>query len=329
MKKFNKTGPMTLRRVIGNLLTQRRFITILAVAAGLLPSTGAYGTAIDFTPLNPPAAGPGYGGTASFAAGTTVGGSGAIYTTIDTKPAGTGVFDPFLTYQAKGVEEGFNYGSKTDTLQNGQGFLDTKRVPQWTHDLHVGDLKVVTLDGSKDTFYAFELDANETGNGNVNRLLSIDDIRIYTSHSDTASSVGDNADLVDNLGTLRYAQNATLGVTANWVLIDASRKEGGSTSGSGSSDMILYVPTSLFPTTGADPVSPADFLYFYTINGIHDPANDGPGGSVNGAQSNAGFEEWRAATGFVPDGGSTLLLLGSAITALGFLAGRRGLADHA
>jgi len=31
----------------------------------------------------------------------------------------------------------------------------------------------------------------------------------------------------------------------------------------------------------------------------------------------------------VPDGGSTLLLLGSALTALGFLAGRRGLADQA
>ena len=96
------------------------------------------------------------------------------------------------------------------------------------------------------------------------------------------------------------------------MLIDASRSEGGSTSGSGSSDMILYVPTALF----ADAAS-TDFLYFYTINGVH-----------NG--SDAGFEEWRALTGpAVPDGGSTLLLLGSALTALGFLAGRRGLADHA
>jgi hypothetical protein len=290
MKKLNKTGPMRLRRVIGNLLTQRRIIPILAVAAGLLPASTAFGVPLDLT-TTPPASG-------------TI--NGAIYSTIDNHPTGTGVFDPFLTYQAKGVEEGFN----TSQGGPGQGFLDTKRVPQWNHDLHVGDLAPVTLSGKSGTFYAFELDANETGNGNAARLLSIDDIRIYTSASDTANSVGDTG-LVDNLGTLRYAQNASLGVTANWVLIDASKKEGGSTSGSGSSDMIVYVPTALF--AGA---STTDFLYFYTINGVNNAAD-------------AGYEEWAAytATG-VPDGGSTLLLLGSSLTALGFLAGRRGLADH-
>jgi hypothetical protein len=312
MKKFNKTGPMSLRRDIGNLLTQRRFISILAVAAGLLPATAVYGTAIDFTPLTPPAAGPGYGNSASFAAGTTDGGSGAIYTTIDTHPAGTGVFNPFLTYQRKGVEEGYNSSQGGP----GQGYLDTKRVDKWNHDLHLGDLAVVTLNG-KGTFYAFELDANETGTGNINRLLSVDDIRIYTSPTDTAKSVGNNATKVDSLGTLQYAQNLDLGVTANWVLIDASRSEGGSTSGSGSSDLILYVPTSLF-----DDAKSTDFLYFYTINGLHDPANsDAPGGSVNGAQSNAGFEEWRAYV--VPDGGNTLLLLGASLTAVGYLRRRQ------
>jgi len=313
MKKFNKSGPMSLRRGIGNLLTQRRML-ILAVAAGLLPATGAYGTVIDFTPLDPPAAGPGYGGIGSFVAGTTAGGAAAIYTTIDTLPAGTGVFDPFLTYQHKKVEEGYN----TSQGGNGQGYLDTKRVDQWNHDLHVGDLGVVPGPDGKGSYYAFELDANETGVGNINRLLSIDDIRIYTSSSDTANSVGNNANLVDNLGTLRYAQNLALGVTANWVLIDASRSEGGSTSGSGSSDMILLVPTTLF-----DDAASTDFVYFYTINGLHDAA-------AEGSESNAGFEEWTTlGPTKVPDGGSTLLLLGSSLTALGFLAGRRGLADRA
>lgn len=304
MKKLNKTGPMRLRRVIGNLLTQRRIIPILAVAAGLLPASNAFGTEINLvTP---------YPGSGSFATGTSPGGAGAIYSTIDSHPTGTGVFDPFLSYQAKVVEEGYN----TSSGGNGQGFLDTKRVPQWNHDLHVSDLGVTVGPDGKGSYFAFELDANETGVGNAARLLSIDDIRIFTSRTDTASSVGDNAGLVNNLGTLRYAQNASLGVTANWVLIDASRSEGGSTSGSGSSDMILYVPTSLFPTTGANPVLPTDFLYFYTINGVHET-------------SDSGFEEWRALSGAkVPDGGSTLLLLGSSLTALGFLAGRRGLADH-
>jgi len=308
MKKFRKTGLMSLRRAIGNL-TQRRMMPILAVAAGLLPAIGAYGTEINLvTP---------YPGSGSFALGTSPGGDAAIYRTIDSHPTGTGVFDPFLTYQHKNVEEGYN----TSQGGNGQGYLDTKRVDRWNHDLHVGDLAVVTVDG-KGSYYAFELDANETGTGNINRLLSIDDIRIYTSSSDTANSVGNNANQLNDLGTLRYAQNYSavnlgLGITANWVLIDASRAEGGSTSGSGSSDLILYVPTSLF--AGADA---KDFLYFYTINGVNDAA-------AEGSQSNAGFEEWAALTAPpVPDGGSTLLLLGSALTALGFMAGRRGLADH-
>jgi len=309
MKEFRKTGPMSLRRLIGNLLSQRRIIPILAVAAGLLPASTAFGVPLDLTtPPHPPDV------SGSFATGTSAGGAEAIYSTIDSHPTGTGVFDPFLSYQAKAVEEGYN----TSSGGNGQGFLDTKRVPQWNHDVLISDLGVTVGPDGKGSYFAFELDANEVGNGNIARLLSIDDIRIYTSHSNTASLVGDDASLVGKLGTLRYAQNASLGVTANWVLIDASRSEGGSTSGSGSSDMILYVPTSLFPTTGTDDnVKSSDFLYFYTINGVN-----------NGAD--AGFEEWRFLTGpAVPDGGSTLLLLGSALTALGFLAGRRGLADQA
>src|SRR5438067_4123586 len=153
MKKFRKQGPMSLRRLIGNLLSQRRIMPILAAAAGLLPATGAYGTVIDFTNLNPPVDNTGYNGTGSFPTGTSPGGAAALYRTIDTLPAGTGVFDPFLTYQHKGVEEGYN----SSDGGNGQGFLDTKRVDQWTHNLYVGDLGVVTVDG-KGSYYAFELD---------------------------------------------------------------------------------------------------------------------------------------------------------------------------
>jgi len=302
MKKFNKTGTMTLRRVIGNLLNQRRFLPILAVAAGLLPTTAAFGGAIDFTPLDPPPEGPGYGGSASFASGTT--GSGVIYTTADTHPAGTGVFEPFLTYQNKGIESGYNASQGGA----GQGYLDTKRVPQWNHDLHVSDLGEFTPG-----YYAFELDANETGTGNINRILSIDQIRIYTSDKITSGLVQDNASAIDSLGTLRYAQNTALGSSVNWVLIDASNSEGGQTSGSGSSDMLVLVPKSLFGDAKG-----TDLVYFYTINGVHDAA-------LPGSKADAGFEEWRAFAGptAVPDGGSTLLLLGSALIPLGLLRARR------
>jgi hypothetical protein len=45
----------------------------------------------------------------------------------------------------------------------------------------------------------------------------------------------------------------------------------------------------------------------------------------------AGYEEWRGVTGpnQVPDGGNTLVLFGTAIAALGFVAGRRKLATVA
>ena len=112
------------------------------------------------------------------------------------------------------------------------------------------------------------------------------------------------------LGTLRYAQNplfasANVFNTANTVKIDASRSEGGSTSGSGSSDMIVYIPVDNFKGADAN-----DFVYFYNLNGVNISAD-------------AGFEEWRALT--VPDGGSSLVLLGSALTALGIFAGRRNM----
>src|SRR6266516_3557525 len=296
MKKVTQAGLITMAGAIGKIATPRQaLISMAAAAALLLPASQAFGIALDLTSPYPNS------GTIN----------GAIYSTIDNKPTGTGVFDPFLSLQAKVVEQGYN----TSQGGNGQGFLDTKRVPQWNHDLHLNELTVVPGPDGKGSYYAFELDANETGNGTAARLLSIDNIRVYTSPTDTALSVGNDLTKIaldtGGLGTLRYAQNplfTTPGVydTANTVKIDASKSEGGSTSGSGSSDMIVYIPTSNFAGAGSH-----DFVYFYNLNGVN-------------LTSDAGFEEWRALT-TVPDGGSSLVLLGSALTALGIFAGRRNM----
>jgi len=315
MKAFHETSPTSPRRLVGNLLTQRRILPVLAVAAGLLPASNAVGLEINLvtgTTINGVAA----TASGSFAAGTSAGGQNTVYELIDTIPAGTGVFQPFLSYQRRVTEEGVN----TSQGGSGQGFLDDKRVPQWTHNLRLDELGTITRNGV--SYYAFELDANETGVGNNNRLLSIDDIRIYTSTGSPFSGIHTDDELHaaiadDSLGTLRYAQNEPNG-TANYVLIDASRRTEGSTSGSGSSDMLVLVPTSLFAGAGAH-----DFVTFYTINGVHDDAGDDG--------SDAGFEEWRALTGTpsVPDGGSTLLLLGSVFASLGLFARGRKTANIA
>jgi len=293
MKKVRQTGSTTVAGAIGKIATPRQALfTMAAAAAILLPASQAFGVELDLTSPYP-------------GSGTI---NGALYRTIDSQPTGTGVFNPFLSLQASPVEQGYN----TSSGGPGQGFLDTKRVPQWNHDLHVGDLATITI-GTTD-YYAFELDANETGNGNANRLLSIDNIRVYTSGTDTAKSVGNDLAKIaldsGGLGTLRYAQNPLFNSTggfntANTVKIDASRSEGGSTSGSGSSDLIVYIPVSNFGTADK-----GDFVYFYNLNGV----NQG---------SDAGFEEWKAWTTTVPDGGNSLVLLGSALTALGVFAGRR------
>jgi len=294
MRKVTQAGLMATAGAIGKIATPRQaLISMAAAAALLLPASQAFGIALDLTSPYPNS------GTIN----------GAIYSTIDNKPTGTGVFDPFLSLQAKVVEQGYN----TSQGGNGQGFLDTKRVPQWNHDLHLYELTTITID--KVDYYAFELDANETGNGNAARLLSIDNIRVYTSPTDTANSVGNDLTKIaldtGGLGTLRYAQNPLFKAgggfnTENTVKIDASKSEGGSTSGSGSSDMIVYIPTSNFAGAGSH-----DFVYFYNLNGVN-------------LTSDAGFEEWRALT-TVPDGGSSLVLLGSALTALGIFAGRRNM----
>lgn len=319
MKKAKQGGSTRVAGAIGKFATPGQAIAILAVASAvILPASTASATEINLVTGTSGAVTSGSfpSGTTPASASTGTAGPDSIYELIDTIPAGTGVFQPFLSYQRRGSEEGVN----TSLGGNGQGFLDDKRVPQWNHDLHLGDLGTITRNGV--SYFAFELDANETGSGNPNRLISIDDIRIYTSSSDPFAGIQNDNQVRskianDTLGTLRYAQNATSGSTANWVLIDASRRTEGSTSGSGSSDMLVLVPTALFSAASA-----TDYVSFYTINGVHDTAGDDG--------SDAGFEEWRALVGApVPDAGSTLMLLGSALTALGLVKGRRTTATKA
>jgi len=119
---------------------------------------------------------------------------------------------------------------------------------------------------------------------------------------------------LDSLGDLRWAMNDPLKVgndfkADNWIKLDSNlsdqlKKANG---GSGWSDMLLYVPTSAF--AGA---LDTDFVWFYNLNGVHLEAD-------GNLAAEAGYEEWRATFKegvSVPDGGATLILLGSALTGL-------------
>lgn len=252
-----------------------------ALAALIVPAPSVFGgTMVDLT-----------------AAGTATGTIGdVIFTRDNTKPTGTGVFDPFLTIQSPGnqvTEQGYNTsgGLPLDDLRH-----------HWNRDVQVGDLATVRIN-SKD-YYVFELDANETGQGNNNKYLSLDNLRLYTSPTPSQTTPDP-----DKLGTLRYALNSLndpLKDGGNWVKIDSSRNDitGQVTSGSGSADLLVYIPASYL--AGA---AKTDYLYFYNLDGAHFKADPSVG-------AQAGFEEWRFLAGpgvGAPDGGSTAALLGFAL----------------
>jgi hypothetical protein len=234
-------------------------------------------------------------------------GGSALVGNFKTQPAGTGVFDPFLTVHTNGsgtVESGFN------TSGHSALYLNQQR-PEWNNYLRLQDLATITINGK--SYYAFELDANEPGNGKS--LLSIDNIRIYTSATDNTGLVRNNENKIDLLGTKRFALNDVLKTgntynANNWIKLDANQSQ--SNGGSGVSDMILYVPVTAF--AGA---LPTDYVWFYNLNGVHYTAD----GTL---AAQAGYEEWRAVRRIasVPEAGSTVVLLAGALTLLA-LAKRR------
>ena len=279
----------------------------LAAAAAILPSIATFGVELDLS-----------GAATSGSLVGDVGGT-AIFSETATHPAGTGVYDPFLTINSQGndpIESGYNTDGHTAL------YLSQQR-PEWNTLLRLGDLAIITIGGT--AYYGFELDANEpngTHDGDAKSLISIDNIRIYTSSSDNTGAVANDESKLEDpspLGTLRFALNDPLKDgngnynVDNWVKLEAAT-DGiadlqGHNGGSGFSDMIVYIPVADF--AGA---SPTDYVWFYNLNGVHFNAD------ADGTATEGGYEEWRAV--LIPEGNPTVLL-GSALIALGFVAARR------
>lgn len=259
--------------------------------------------------------------------------------TDDTKPAGSGIFDPFLRLQQSGgdnnlvnsnVEQAYNTDGRRDPGDpiDKTAPLDGDNSP-FNHKLQISDLSVTMRNGV--AYVGFELDANEP-DGNGKELLSIDNIRIYTKHAD-ATAAGSGAATTTNiddgsLGTLRFALNNP-NVTAegggepeNWIKFNSDHNY---STGSGQSDLVFWVPVAAF-LAGGDLLA-TDYVYFYNLNGVHFASD-----ATLAAES--GYEEWRQVQGGtpvffnnpVPDGGATALLLGLGLFGVGMLARSRFLA---
>ena len=186
--------------------------------------------------------------------------NGALFEVGSIHPAGTGVFEPFLTIQANGDEQGYN-----GTNNN----FDTKRVPQWNHEIRFSDMTQTTIGGT--AYYGFAIDVNEP-NGGGKADITLTDLRIYTSPTiQTSTSVDANGDFNGSLGTLRY----DLGNNEVYY-VDRHR-------GSGESDINVYIPVSAFAGT-----SGSDYVYMYQRWGSADAMTEG------------GFEETRLIAGITP-----------------------------
>jgi hypothetical protein len=272
----------------------------LPILYGLLAGAGLSVHAVTVHDLTAP-------GTDSANVAGVVGGT-AIFSDFFSQPTGTGVFQPFTDSQAKQngpsgskyIEQGYN--------SDGQTYLDAARKP-WNHLLKLGDLAKVNVSGRE--YYAFVLDSNEQGNRGDN-LISLDNIRIYTSSTDTAASAQAGGSDLANLGTLRWAlNNAPTAVDGpfnvdTWIKLDSNQENtvnGKSNGGSGKADLIAYIPTAAF--AGAQST---DYLWFYNLMGVNENAD-------------AGFEEWSALKGpqNFPDGGATAMLLGASFLGLAAL----------
>ena len=149
---------------------------------------------------------------------------------------GTGVFNPFVRIQNKGVEKGYNTDGAIE--------FDTKQG-NWTHSLKLGDIPV--SNGNIQLL----LDINQSQGGN-NKYLSLDVMKIFLADS------GSLDNYASGLGTLIY----DLG--DNWVKIDNSVFH----PGSGTGDVRVTIPK----ITGW----PSDkYLYLYSEFGQHNNSNSG------------------------------------------------------
>lgn len=222
---------------------------------------------------------------------------GVIWSQTAVQPTGTGVIEPFLRVDANSSSSGeIRQGYNTSEAQGNTPMDDKGGI--WTHDVLVSDLAVVN------GYFVFLLDANQIGDNSANGArLTLSQFEIFTSPAPADDSFTTKAGLEAAFGPAEYDMRLD-NIGGNLITgVDIAVQQTHdfpSNNGSGSGDLLVFIPTSLFTDPGA-------YLILYTEYGA--------GNYVN----NDGFEEWAhlAAPQNVPDGGAAVALLGAALTAMG------------
>ncbi len=211
------------------------------------------------------------------AANSTVTDSGVVYHQINPQSTGTGLIDSFAQIGQPGgnapVVNAYNT-TVNNTLFNGQS-------DNFNHAISLSGVPTIsgcTICSGSTVYYEFNLDINQQG---ANPLLSLSDVQVFLTSTGNQSSttVTNNVIQLSNSALVyRLDGNGSNGqddtIQLNYLL----------NNGSGSGDMTMLIPKSLFDTVlGANPTYTSVVLYSKF------------GVASNGATSytnNDGFEEW-------------------------------------
>jgi hypothetical protein len=150
--------------------------------------------------------------------------NGALFQTVDQQPTGTGVIDPFLRIQMKGVESGYN----TDVRPIEQ---DQKTDPNYTRPLKLSEVSPTRIDDID--YIQFFLDVNEPGNSKK-ATVSLDQLQLFQS---TTGSVNNYAQSQSNLGQKVF----DLDSNGDSSVLMGGRIE----QGSGKGGVVISIPKSL------------------------------------------------------------------------------------
>ena len=194
--------------------------------------------------------------------------------------AGSGVYRRLFQVNASGqqeTEDGYNRAVTTN--KNGSEFEEG--IPTgFDPNLRINQLSATN------GYYFFSLDSNENNNA-TDKWVSITEIQFYVGGTTDPAILPSTFSGLSSLGTKVWDLQANpIAGSRNDVMLNDTLQ-----SGSGTDNMYLLLPTSLF--SGFDPQS---FVYLYVSHGHLGTNESSHGVRFTGFGESGGFEEWSTFT---------------------------------